>query len=45
MIINIAKIKSISKNNIIYEDGKTYEIGRVYKDDFKAKYEEHIYDS
>lgn len=45
MIINIEKIKSISKNNIIYEDGKTYEIGRVYKDDFKAKYEEYIYDS
>ena len=45
MIINIDKIYAITKNSILYEDGKEYEIGRVYKEDFKKKYEEYIYDN
>ena len=45
MIINIDKIYAITKNSILYEDGKEYEIGRVYKKDFKKKYEEYIYDN
>lgn len=45
MIINIDKIYSITKNSILYEGGKEYEIGRVYKNDFKKKYEEYIYDN
>lgn len=45
MIINIDRIYAITKNSILYEDGKEYEIGRVYRNDFKRKYEEYIYDN
>lgn len=45
MIINIDRIYAITNNSILYEDGKEYEIGRVYRNDFKRKYEEYIYDN
>lgn len=34
LIINMDKIYALSKNTITYEDGKEYEIGRVYKKHF-----------
>lgn len=43
MIINMEKIESAYKNNIVYENGKEYEIGRVYRKNFDKRYEEYLY--
>ena len=37
------KIESAYKNNIVYENGKEYEIGRVYRKNFDKRYEEYLY--